>query len=172
MSKTKRNSGTVSIRDEAQQCAKELKDEIKKLYIGYKNSTQLNEDYEKAFQTIKNEYEILYQKYEAVNKKLNEIENKNKKKRARYESDYEDDNIQYVVRKKKKPKIIYVDDENDDQEQMEEMKDKRYEKDEKEENEKEFENKLKSQTKNKNEIDIMQKTRKNNKKGISRAIKF
>ena len=169
MSKTKRNSGAISVSDEAQQCAKELKDEIKKLYIGYKNSTQLNEDYEKAFQTIKNEYGILYQKYETIKKKLSEIENKYEKKRTRCESDYEDDNIQYVVRKKKKPKIIYIDDEDDDQEQMEEMKNKRYEK---EVDEKEFENKLKPQIKNKSEIDIMQKTRKNNKKGISRAIKF
>ena len=169
MSKTKRNSGTGSLSDEAQQCAKELKDSIKKLYIDYKNSSKLNDDYEKAFQTIKNEYGILYQKYETIKIKLNEIEKKYVTKRTRCESDYEDDNIQYIVKKKKKPKIIYVDDEDDDQEQMEEMKNKKYEK---EKDEKEFEDRVKTQTKNKNEIDIMQKTRKNNKKGISRAIKF
>ena len=49
------------------------------------------------------------------------------------------------------------------------MKNKRYEK---EIDEKEFADKVKTQTKNKSEIDIMQKIRKNNKKGISRAIKF
>ena len=169
MSKTKRNSGAGAISDEAQQCAKEIKDAIKKMYIENKNNSNLIEDYEKAFQTIKNEYAILYQKYDAVKEKLNEIEKKYVKKRNRRDSDSEDDNIQYVVRKKKKPKIIYVDDENDDHEQMEEMKNKTYEK---EKDEKEFEDRVKTQTKNKNEIDIMQKTRKNNKKGISRAIKF
>ena len=169
MSKTKRNSGAGSVTDEAQQCAKEIKDAIKKLYIDNKNSSKLIEDYEKAFQTIKNEYAILYQEYETTKKRLNEMENKYTKKRTRCESDYEDDNIQYIVKKNKKPKIIYVDDEDDDQEQMEEMKNKKYEK---EKDEKEFEDRVKTQTKNKNEIDIMQKTRKNNKKGISRAIKF
>ena len=169
MSRTKRNSCAGSVSDEAQQCAKELKDAIKKLYIDYKNSTKLNVDYEKAFETIKNEYADLYQKYQAAIKKLDEIENKYTKKRNRHDSDYEDENIQYIVKKKKKPKIIYVDDEDDDFEQMEEMKNKKHDN---EKDEQEFADRVKTQTKNKNEIDIMQKIRKNNKKGISKAIKF
>ena len=80
MSKTKRNSDTRSISDEAQQYAKEIKDAIKKLYIDNKNSTKLNEEYEKAFETIKNEYATLYQNYQAAIKRLDEIENKYTKK--------------------------------------------------------------------------------------------
>ena len=156
--------------DEAEQCEKEIKEAIKKLYIENKDKTKLIEDYEKAFIAIKNEYSLLYNEYEALKKIVDKKEKDLKLKRTRYEidneSDNENNNIQYIVKKKKKPKIIYVEDEDDDMEQVEEIEKQ------KEQDEKKFLNKMETQTKNKNEIDILQKIKKNNRKGISKAIKF
>ena len=52
--------------DEAEQYEKEIKEAIKKLYIENKNNTKLIEDYQKAFNTIKNEYTLLYNEYDAL----------------------------------------------------------------------------------------------------------
>ena len=181
MYKAKKSANSKQTSDEAEQCAKDIKDAIKKMYLDNKNNEKLIESYEKAFQSIKNEYTILYQKYEALEKKIAENENENKKrnKRNQHEDEYEDyNNIQYIVKKKKKPKIIYVDDEDDDINYTENFIKEKYsnnnQNDEKNEREYISDNMKMNKTniKNKNEIDQMQKIRRNNKKGISKAIKF
>ena len=165
MSMPKINGSKRIPMEQAEQYEKEIKEAIKTLYIENKNKTKLLKDYEEAFNAIKNEYTLLYKEYEEFKKIVNKKDDL-KIKRTRYESDNENDNIQYIVKKKKKPKIIYVDDEDDDMEQVEEIEKQ------KEQDERKFQNKTETQTKNKNEIDILQKIKKNNRKGISKAIKF
>ena len=109
-----------------------IKKSIKSLYIQNKNDSKLISQYENALQTLKQEYTLVYKENEELRKTIEQIksqqktslsENQRKRPLSRfdYENDYnEDENVQYIVRKKRKTpkKIIYeeeTDSEDDDE---------------------------------------------------------
>ena len=135
---------------------------IKQLYIQSQNDSKLIEKYEKAFQTIKQEYALLYKENEELKKTIEQMKSNEKslsenvgRKRSRldYEDEYNNnENVQYIVRKKKKtPKIIYEDEEEETDSENDESND------EKRKIEETIERK---------------KSKKKNKKGISKVIKM
>ena len=101
--------------------------EIKSLYIKNKNDSKLISQYENALQTLKQEYTLVYKENEELKKATEEMksqqkislsENQRKRPLSRfdYENEYnENENVQYIVRKKKKnpKKIIYEEEETD-----------------------------------------------------------
>ena len=172
MSKTRRSNYNSSIDEEAKKLEEDLKNEIKKLYLGYVNSEKRNAEYEEAFKVMKKEYSNLYEKYQQEkdkNKKqqqqqqqqLQQQQQQQKQetqptKRHYNYSDNESENIQYIVKKKKKPKVIYVENEDSDSEELEDIDNR----------------KNKTEIKNKKEDLIPTQKTKKNKKGISKVIKF
>ena len=172
MLKVKKTINSKHSNSEIEQWENEIKNSIRKMYIEKQNDSQLIEKYEKAFQTIKQEYALLYKENEELKKtieqmKLNEKSLYKNRKRSRldYEDEYKNnENIQYIVRKKKKsPKIIYIDEDEDENE---------------EEEEEEEEEKISDDENNKKKIKIEEpyikkrSNKNNNKKGISKAIKI
>ena len=103
------------------------KNSIKSLYIKNKNDNKLISQYENAFQTLKQEYTLVYKENEELKKTIEEMksqqkislsENQRKRPLSRfdYENEYnENENVQYIVRKKRKipKKIIYEEEETD-----------------------------------------------------------
>ena len=94
------------------------------MYIQNQNDSKLIQKYEKAFETIKQEYAVLYKENQEMKKtieqlKLNEktVSENRKRSRLDYEDEYDaNENVKYIVRKKKKtPKIIYEDEEEEKQ---------------------------------------------------------
>ena len=91
-----------------------IKKSIKSLYIQNKNDSKLISQYENALQTLKQEYTLVYKENEELRKTIEQIksqqktslsENQRKRPLSRfdYENDYnEDENVQYIVRKKEK----------------------------------------------------------------------
>ena len=129
MLKVKKTINSKHSSSEIEQWENEIKNSIRKMYIEKQNDSQLIEKYEKAFQTIKQEYALLYKENEELKKTIEQMKSNEKslfKNRKRSRLDYEDEyknneNIQYIVRKKKKsPKIIYIDDEDEDENEEEE----------------------------------------------------
>ena len=103
-----------------------LKIRLKKMYLQNKSDNKLIEQYQQAFETIKQEYALIYKENEELKKELNEIKSnqkiqvQNERKRPLSRFDYENeydnnDNVQYIVRKKKKipKKFIYEEEEEE-----------------------------------------------------------
>ena len=97
------------------------------MYLQNKNDNKLIEQYQQAFETIKQEYALIYKENEELKKTLDEIKSsekiqvQNERKRPLSRFDYENeynnnDNVQYYVRKKKKTtkKIIYEEEEEEE----------------------------------------------------------
>ena len=105
----------------------DIKNSIKSLYLQKKKDNDLIEKYEKTFQTLKNEYALIYKRNEDLEKKKKELkeqikqvqtkenqfyqnqfdefhQNRFRQKRPLSRYDYEeenDENIQCIVKKKK-----------------------------------------------------------------------
>ena len=162
MLKVKKTINSKQSTSEIDQWENEIKNSIKQIYIQSQNDSKLIEKYEKAFQTIKQEYALLYKENEELKKTIEQMKSNEKslsenvgRKRSRldYEDEYNNnENVQYIVRKKKKtPKIIYEDEEEETDSENDESND------EKRKIEETIERK---------------KSKKKNKKGISKAIKM
>ena len=105
----------------------DIKNSIKSLYMKNKNDSKLIDQYENALQTLKQEYTLVYKENEELKKAIEEMksqqkislsENQRKRPLSRfdYENEYnENENVQYIVRKKRKipKKIIYEEEETD-----------------------------------------------------------
>ena len=104
----------------------DIKNSIKSLYIKNKNDSKLIAQYENALQTLKQEYTLVYKENEELKKAIEEMKSQqkislseNRKRplsRFDYENEYnENENVQYIVRKKRKihQKIIYEEEETD-----------------------------------------------------------
>ena len=126
MLKVKRTISSKNSTDEINQWENEIKNSIKKIYLQNKSDNKLIDQYQKAFETIKHEYSLLYKENEELKKTIDELKSKgkfsaeNERKRPLsrfdYENEYnENDNVQYIVRKKRKApkKIIYEEEETD-----------------------------------------------------------
>ena len=151
----------------------DIKNSIKSFYLQKKKDDELIDKYEKTFQTLKNEYTIIYKRNEDLEKENKELkeqmkqmqtkenqfyqnqfdefhQNRFRKKRPLSRYDYEeenDENIQYIIKKKRNnpPRIIYE-----------------------EESEKEENNEMNVDQKKDDDVKIIK--RKN--KGISKLIKM
>ena len=162
MLKVKKTINSKQSTSEIDQWENEIKNSIKQMYIQSQNDSKLIEKYEKAFQTIKQEYALLYKENEELKKTIEQMKSNQKslsedvgRKRSRldYEDEYNNnENVQYIVCKKKKtPKIIYEDEEEETDSENDESNDE----------------------KRKIEETIVRKRpNKKNKKGISKAIKM
>ena len=158
MLKVKRSVTPKSSNAEIDEWQNDIKNSIKSLYLKSKNDSDLINKYEKTFQTLKNEYTLLYKRNEELENKLKEfetrekiqIENERKRPLSRY--DYENDeneNVQYIVRKKRKTpqKIIYEEESESEDDEM--------------------------NVDNKNtKVEEITEKKKSNKKGISKSIKM
>ena len=130
MLKVKRTINSKNSTDEINQWENEIKNSIKKMYLQNKSDNKLIEQYQQAFETIKQEYALIYKENEELKKELNEIKSnqkiqvQNERKRPLSRFDYENeydnnDNVQYIVRKKKKipKKFIYEEEEEEEEEE-------------------------------------------------------
>ena len=133
MLKVKRPISSKNSNAQIDEWENNIKKSIKSLYIQNKNDSKLISQYENALQTLKQEYTLVYKENEELKKTIEQIksqqktslsENQRKRPLSRfdYENDYnEDENVQYIVRKKRKTpkKIIYEEqtdsDNNDDE---------------------------------------------------------
>ena len=130
MLKVKRAVSSKNSTAEIDEWENDIKNSIKSLYIKNKNDTKLISQYENALQTLKQEYTLVYKENEELKKTIEEMksqqkislsENQRKRPLSRfdYENEYnENENVQYIVRKKRKPpqKIIYEEEEETDSE--------------------------------------------------------
>ena len=127
MLKVKRTINSKNSTDEINQWENEIKNSIKKMYLQNKSDNKLIEQYQQAFETIKQEYALIYKENEELKKELNEIKSNQKNQvqnerkrplsRFDYENEYDNnDNVQYIVRKRKKipKKFIYEDEEEEE----------------------------------------------------------
>ena len=162
MLKVKKTINSKQSTSEIDQWENEIKNSIKQMYIQSQNDSKLIEKYEKAFQTIKEEYALLYKENQELKKTIEQIKSNEKslsenvgRKRSRldYEDEYtNDENVQYIVRKKKKtPKIIYEDEEEETDSENDESNDEK---------------------KKIEETIVRKRPTKKNKKGISKVIKM
>ena len=162
MLKVKKTINSKQSTSEIDQWENEIKNSIKQMYIQSQNDSKLIEKYEKAFQTIKQEYALLYKENEELKKTIEQMKSNEKslsenvgRKRSRldYEDEYKNnENVQYIVRKKKKtPKIIYEDEEEETDSENDENNDEK--------------RKIE-------ETIVRKKSNKKNKKGISKVIKM
>ena len=86
------------------------------LYIQNQNDSKLIQKYEKAFETIKQEYAVMYKENQEMKKtieqfKLNEktVSENRKRSRLDYEDEYDtNENVKYIVRKNKKNSKNYL----------------------------------------------------------------
>ena len=127
MIKVKRGVSSKNSTAEIDEWENDIKNSIKSLYIKNKNDSKLIDQYENAPQTLKQEYTLVYKENEELEKTIEEMksqqkislsENQRKRPLSRfdYENEYnENENVQYIVRKKRKipPKIIYEEEETD-----------------------------------------------------------
>ena len=136
MLKVKKTINSKQSTSEIDQWENEIKNSIKQMYIQSQNDSKLIEKYEKAFQTIKQEYVLLYKENEELKKTIEQMKSNEKslsenvgRKRSRldYEDEYNNnENVQYIVRKKKKtPKIIYEDEEEETDSENDESNDEK-----------------------------------------------
>ena len=136
MLKVKKTINSKQSTSEIDQWENEIKNSIKQMYIQSQNDSKLIEKYEKAFQTIKQEYALLYKENEELKKTIEQMKSNEKSlsenvSRKRSRLDYEDEynnneNVQYIVRKKKKaPKIIYEDEEEETDSENDENNDEK-----------------------------------------------
>ena len=136
MLKVKKTVKSNQYNNEADQWEDEVKNAIKQMYIKNKNDDKIFNEYEIAFKRIKNEYKTLYHECEEVKKENKELKKENeelknekkkfinKKSKINYEDEdkfKDDENIKYIVRKKRKsPKIIYEEEEEEEEDENEE----------------------------------------------------
>ena len=127
MIKVKRGVSSKNSTAEIDEWENDIKNSIKSLYIKNKNDSKLINQYENALQTLKQEYTLVYKENEELKKTIEEMksqqkislsENQRKRPLSRfdYENEYnENENVQYIVRKKRKipQKIIYEEEETD-----------------------------------------------------------
>ena len=126
MLKVKRAVSSKNSTAEIDEWENDIKNSIKSLYIKNKNDNKLIGQYENALQTLKQEYTLVYKENEELKKTIEEMisqqklssENQRKRPLSRfdYENEYnENENVQYIVRKKRKipQKIIYEEEETD-----------------------------------------------------------
>ena len=128
MLKVKRAVSSKSSTAEIDEWENDIKNSIKSLYIYIKkNDSKLIGQYENALQTLKQAYTLAYKENEELKKTIEEMksqqkislsENQRKRPFSRfdYENEYnENENVQYIVRKKRKipEKIIYEEEETD-----------------------------------------------------------
>ena len=127
MLKVKRAASSKNSTAEIDEWENDIKNSIKSLYIKNKNDSKLIDQYENALQTLKQEYTLVYKENEELKKAIEEMksqqkislsENQRKRPLSRfdYENEYnENENVQYIVRKKRKipKKIIYEEEETD-----------------------------------------------------------
>ena len=162
MLKVKKTINSKQSTSEIDQWENEIKNSIKQMYIQSQNDSKLIEKYEKAFQTIKQEYAHLYKENKELKKTIEQMkanekslsENVNRKRsRLDYEDEYNNnENVQYIVHKKKKaPKIIYENEEEETDSENDESNDEK--------------RKIE-------ETIVRKKSNKKNKKGISKVIKM
>ena len=125
MLKVKRAVSSKNSTAEIDEWENDIKNSIKSLYIKNKNDSKLISQYENALQTLKQEYTLVYKENEELKKAIEEMksqqknslsENQRKRPLSRfdYENEYnENENVQYIVRKKRKisKKIIYEEEE-------------------------------------------------------------
>ena len=158
-----------------EQWQNDIKNSIKSFYLQKKKDDELIDKYEKSFQTFKEQYTIVFNRNDELEKENKELKNQIKqlqtqqtqenqfhqkqfyqnqfdRKRPLSRFDYEnndDEDIQYIVRKKRKntPRIIYE-----------------------EGSEKEDEKEMNVDQKKDYDIDVKKLTKKN--KGISKSIKM
>ena len=127
MLKVKRPVSSKNSTAQIDEWENDIKNSIKSLYIKNKNDNKLITQYENALQTLKQEYTLVYKENEELKKTIEEMksqqkaslsENQRKRPLSRfdYENEYnENENVQYIVRKKRKTpkKIIYEEEETD-----------------------------------------------------------
>ena len=127
MLKVKRAVSSKNSTAEIDEWENDIRNSIKSLYIKNKNDSKLIGQYENAIQTLKQEYTLVYKENEELKKAIEEMksqqkislsENQRKRPLSRfdYENEYnENENVQYIVRKKRKipQKIIYEEEETD-----------------------------------------------------------
>ena len=127
MLKVKRAVSSKNSTAEIDEWENDIKNSIKSLYIKNKNDSKLIGQYENALQTLKQEYTLVYKENEELKKAIEEMksqqkislsENQRKRPLSRfdYENEYdENENVQYIVRKKRKTpqKNIYEEEETD-----------------------------------------------------------
>ena len=127
MLKVKRAVSSKNSTAEIDEWENDIKNSIKSLYIKNKIDNKLIGQYENALQTLKQEYTLVYKENEELKKTIEEMKSKqkislseNQRKRPLlrldYENEYnENENVQYIVRKKRKipKKIIYEEEETD-----------------------------------------------------------
>ena len=145
----------------------DIKNSIKSLYMKNKNDSKLIDQYENALQTLKQEYTLVYKENEELKKAIEEMksqqkislsENQRKRPLSRfdYENEYnENENVQYIVRKKRKipKKIIYEEEETDSEND-------------------EIDGETKVIDRVEETIEKKKRIKKPNKKGISKSIKM
>ena len=138
MLKVKRPVSSKNSTAEIDEWENDIKNSIKSLYIKNKNDNKLITQYENALQTLKQEYTLVYKEKEELKKTIEEMksqqkislcENQRKRPLPRfdYENEYnENENVQYIVRKKRKdPKKIVCEEEETDSEDDEIDSDRR-----------------------------------------------
>ena len=118
MLKVKRPIQPPKNKDNIEELQNEIKNSIKSLYIQNKKDTEIINHYSSAFQKVNNEYAILYKENLELKKTIEEMKKTpqqhpapptyryppKKRPLLRYEHENEDDeNVQYIVRKKRKP---------------------------------------------------------------------
>ena len=127
MLKVKRAVSSKNSTAEIDEWENDIRNSIKSLYIKNKNDSKLIGQSENAIQTLKQEYTLVYKENEELKKAIEEMksqqkislsENQRKRPLSRfdYENEYnENENVQYIVRKKRKipKKIIYEEEETD-----------------------------------------------------------
>ena len=127
MLKVKRAVSSKNSTAEIDEWENDIKNSIKSLYIKNKIDNKLIGQYENALQTLKQEYTLVYKENEELKKTIEEMKSKqkislseNQRKRPLsrldYENEYnENENVQYIVRKKRKipKKFIYEEEETD-----------------------------------------------------------
>ena len=167
MLKVKRAVSSKNSTAEIDEWENDIKNSIKSLCIKNKNDSKLIGQYENALQTLKQEYTLVYKENEELKKAIEEMksqqkislsENQRKRSLSRfdYENEYnENENVQYIVRKKRKipQKIIYEEEETDSEND-------------------EIDGERKVIDRVEETIEKKKRIKKPNKKGISKSIKM
>ena len=176
MIKVKQYDVKKNMNSQVEEWQNDIKNSIKSFYLQKKKDDELIDKYEKTFQTLKNEYTIIYKRNENLEKEVKELKDQIKqmqtkenqfhrnqfdqfhqiqfeRKRPLSRFNYEEndnENIQYIIKKngKNPPRIIYE-----------------------EESEKEESDEMNVDQKKDDEIDL-KKLKKKNNKGISKSIKM
>ena len=171
MLKVKQYDFRKNINNEVEQWQNDIKNSIKSFHLQKKKDDELIDKYEKSFQTFKEQYAIVFNERDEFKKEVEKLKNQIKqfqtqenqfhqkqfyqnqfnRKRPLSRFDYEnndDEDIQYIVRKKRNtPRIIYE-----------------------EESEKEEEKEMNVDQKKDYDVEVKKLTKKN--KCISKSIKM